>query len=209
MKTKLSTASNLTLLSALAGLCVLASPAKADWGSIRANNRPEHRTEPAHRELERVRERRRMDIEPERRHGFYWSGFHPGMVIAALPFGYVQASAGMTGYYYYDGVFFQPTTESEYTVVAAPVGAVVPQLPEGAEPLVLGPTTYYYAGGAFYLQQPNGFMIVPAPSGATVTDIPAGATPVTINGVLYLQSGSTYFQPVMQGGVTVYTTARP
>src|SRR5215472_492388 len=105
MKAEFSRSSNLTFLSALAALCFLASPAEADWGSIRANNRSEHRTEPAHREEERVRERRRMDIEPERQHGFYWSGFHPGMVIGALPFGYVQASAGMTGYYYFDGVF--------------------------------------------------------------------------------------------------------
>src|SRR5215471_1900287 len=107
MKPGFANSSRLTFLSTLAALCVVASRAEADWGSIRANNRPEHRVEPAHREDERVRERRRIDIEPERRHAFYWAGFHPGMEIAALPFGYVQASAGMTGYYYYDGVFFQ------------------------------------------------------------------------------------------------------
>jgi hypothetical protein len=89
------------------------------------------------------------------------------------------------------------------------VGAIVPQLPSGAEAIAVGPTTYYYAGWAFYVQQPTGFAVMPAPLGVTVTMLPPGAAPVVIKGVLYYLANYVYYLPVMQGGVTVYVTAHP
>src|ERR1035438_6950675 len=86
-----------------------------------------------------------------------WVRFYPGMGLRALPVGCVQTSVGTTGFYYYDGVYFRPTTEGTYTVVVPPVGAVVPQLPNDAEAIVLGSDTYYYGGGAFYLPVLSGF----------------------------------------------------
>jgi hypothetical protein len=121
----------------------------------------------------------------------------------------VQVSVGASGFYYYDGVYYQPTTSGNYAVVAPPVGAIVPQLPSGAEAIAAGPTTYYYAGGAFYVQQPTGLAITPAPLGVTVTMLPLGAAPVVIKGVLYYLANYAYYLPVMQGGVTVYVTAQP
>jgi len=165
--------------------------------------------ERGHHEEERAQERRRLDIETERRHALYWAGFYPGMGVGVLPPGYVQVSVGGAGFYYYNGVYFQPTTTGAYAVVAPPLGVIVPQLPDGAEVVVVGSATYDYAAGTFYLQQPSGFAVVPAPLGVTVTGLPPGATPVTINGVVYFVAGTTYFLPVMQGGVTVYVTARP
>jgi hypothetical protein len=156
-----------------------------------------------------VLERRRLDIEAERRYAFYWSGFRPGMVIGVLPAGDVPITVAGVGYYYYDGVYFQPTPGGSMAVVAPPVGAIVSQLPDGAEPVVVGTVTYYYAGGAFYMQQPTGFGVVPAPLGVTVTGLPPGAAPVALNGAVYYLADSAYFLPVMQGGVTVYVTARP
>jgi len=145
--------------------------------------------EPIIHPTERSEDYRRWDVEPERRHAFYWWGYHPGMALAALPALCVQVSVGPVGFYYYDGVFFQPTPAGSYTVVARPAGVVVPQLPDGAETVDVGGTIYYYAGGAFYVQQPNGFAVVPAPLGVTVTGLPPGAAPVTINGALYYVSG--------------------
>lgn len=195
----------------VAAVCLWPWPMRASWGSLRANNHVERQPEPqeSHREEQRVVERRRLDIEPERRHAFFWTGFHPGMLIPRLPVGYVQVSAGPNGYFFYNGVFYQFTTGG-YAVIAPPLGAIVPQLPEGAEPVSAGPATYYYAGGAFYLPQTlTGFQVVAAPLGITVTDLPPAATAVTLHGTVYYVSGSTYFMPVMQGGVTVYVTAQP
>ena len=185
MKTTSSTKCRFVILISLAAACALVPDLRADWGSSRANN------------------------GPAVRHAFNWAGFYPGMVIRALPVGYVQTSVGTTGYYYYDGVYFRPTTEGTYTVVAPPVGAIVPQLPSGAAAIVLGSVTYYYGGGAFYLQQPTGFAVVEAPLGITLAHLPPGAVPVVIDGVIYYVAGSTYFLPVRQAGVTVYVTAQP
>ncbi|HVM46600.1 MAG TPA: DUF6515 family protein [Candidatus Acidoferrum sp.] len=190
-----SRSSGFLFLVTLVSLCSVATPLRAEWASLRANNRPGVR--------------RRSEIEPERRYAAFWAGFYPGMAVGGLPVGYVQASVGTTGYYYYDGVFFRPTTEGAYEVVAPPIGAVVPQVPDGAEAMLMGPDTYYYAGGAFYLQGPNGFRVVAAPTGATVTALPIGAAPVVINGVMYYMAGSTYFLPVIQAGATGYVATQP
>jgi hypothetical protein len=147
--------------------------------------------------------------EAERRQGYYWAGYRPGVTVGTLPAGYVQVSAGGTGYYYYGGVYFRPTPAGPYAVVPPPVGVIVPQLPEGAEAVAVGPATYYYAGGAFYLPDPSGFAVVPAPLGAVVHNLPLGATPVLIEGQVYYLGNSTYFMPMMLGGLTVYVTAVP
>src|SRR5512137_1279882 len=109
MKTTSSTKCRFMALISLAAACALVPDLRADWGSSRANK------------------------HPAVHHAFYRAGFYPGMVLRALPVGYVQTSVGTTGYYYYNGVYFRPTTAGTYTVVAPPVGAIVPQLPSGAE----------------------------------------------------------------------------
>jgi hypothetical protein len=211
MKLKIQNSRWLLSVATLAALVAFSPALRADWGSLRANNRsPARRAETEHREPDRrVIERRHVDTEADRHHAFYWSGFYAGMAVGVLPPGYVQASVGAVGYYYYDGVYYQPTTEGNYAVVAPPVGAIVPQLPSGAEAIAVGPTTYYYAGWAFYVQQPTGFAVTPAPLGVTVTMLPPGAAPAVIKGVLYYLASNVYYLPVMQGGVTVYVTAQP
>ena len=137
------------------------------------------------------------------------TGLVAGMSVTTLPAGYVQTSANGVGFYYYNGVFYQPTTVGNYVVVAPPIDAVVPQLPDRTEAFLVGAATFYYAGGAFYLQQPNGFAVVPAPLGVTVPRLPAGSAPTVIDGVLYYLANNTYYLPIMQAGITVYVTAQP
>lgn len=209
MKTELQSYCRFVLPPLLAVLCAFAPAAQAGWASVRASNRMQARAEAIHRADGRITERRRLDIEAERRQAYYWTGFQPGLTVSVLPAGYVQVSAAGIGYYYYDGVYFQATTTGSYAVVTPPLEVIVPDLPEGAEAVTVGPTTYYYAAGAFYIQQPNGFSIVPAPLGVTVTGLPPGAAPVVIKNVVYYLAGQNYFMPVMQAGVTVYVTAQP
>jgi hypothetical protein len=206
MKIKYQNHPWLLSVAILAALFAFAPALRADWGSLRANNRsPLPRAKVEHREGER----RHVDTEADRHHALYWSGCYAGMAVAVLPPGYVQTSVGAVGYYYYDGVYYQPTTSGNYVVVAPPVGAIVPQLPSGAEAIAVGSATYYYGGWAFYLQQPTGFEVMPAPLGVTVTMLPPGAAPVVVNGVLYCLANYVYYLPVMQGGVTAYVTAQP
>lgn len=173
--------------------------------------REEHRELEAHRraEIEReTHERRRWDIDADRRHSYFWFGYHPGMVVNVLPPDYSQIYVSGNPYYYDQGVYYE-TGPAGYMVVAPPLGAVVPNLPPGAEPVVAGPTVYYYAGGAFYLPQPQGFVVVAPPMGVTISTLPPGATPIILNGVQYYQANGVYFMPVIQNGVVVYMTAQP
>ena len=225
MKIRLSRHYRYTILATVAALGAFAPALRADWGSLRSNNRPEHgheaergRAPVEHRAVVvehghpapvRVAEPAHWNVEAERRAGYYWGGYRPGVTIGTLPSGYVQVSVGGTGYYYYDGVYFRPTPAGPYAVVPPPVGVIVPQLPDGAEAVLVGPTTYYYAAGAFYLPDPRGFAVVPAPLGAVVHGLPPGATPVLIEGKIYYLGNSTYFLPVMVGGLTAYVTAIP
>ena len=211
MKLKIQNSQWLLSVTTLAALFAFTPALRADWGSLRANNRsPARRAEAERSEPDRrVIERRHVDTEADRHHAFYWSRFYAGMAVGVLPPGYVQASVRAVGYYYYDGVYYQPTTEGNYAVVAPPVGAIVPQLPSGAEAIAVGPTTYYYAGWAYYVQQSTGFAVMPAPLGVTVTMLPPGAAPSVVKGVLYYLANYVYYLPVMQGGVTVYVTAHP
>jgi hypothetical protein len=178
---------------------------------VEPNRHVEHETRvvPPHVTTEReAHVYRNWDLDEERRHAFFWSGYYAGMPVITLPHGYISVQVGGVPYDYYDGVFYQPG-QSGYVVVSPPVGALVPALPPGAEAVVAGPYTYYYAGGAFYIQQPQGFQVVPPPLGITVPYLPAGAATVSINGVLYYQASGAYFLPVMENGATVFTTVQP
>lgn len=148
------------------------------------------------------------DLDDERRQGFYWYGFNPGMIINTLPPDYSQLYVGGNPYYYDQGVYYQPGP-SGYVVVSPPMGAVVPALPPGAETIQVGPTLFYYAAGAFYTQVPQGFLVVAPPLGVTVDMLPPGAVPVNINGMIYYQADGAYFMPEIQDGITVYTTVQP
>jgi hypothetical protein len=162
-----------------------------------------------HEQLEdSLRERRNWGIDDERRHSYFWFGYHPGMVLNVLPQAYSQINVGGNPYYYDQGVYYQQAT-SGYVVVTPPVGAIVAQLPPGSETIPYGPTVYYYGAGAFYVQNPQGFIVVEPPPGLAVTEPPPNAQQVMMNGVLYYQADGVYFLPQMQNGVTVYVTARP
>jgi hypothetical protein len=189
---------------------------RADWGSVRGNNRShdfrhdDHRGPGRRKEVVVVRPEHHVDhdLDIDRHHSHYWSSYWSGMRLRALPHGYLSIRIGGRPYYYYEGVYYEPAPEG-YSVVAPPVGATISSLPAGATGISINGTIYFYAGGAFYLQQPNGFAVVPAPIGVTVAELPPGATPVVINGNTYYLGNGTYYFPVMQGGVTVYTTVKP
>jgi len=188
------------------------APPPAERHEVHAPPPAEHRAvvvEHGHPAPVHVAEPRHWDVEPERRHAYWWGTYHPGLTIGALPSGYVQVSVGGTGYYYYDGVYFQPTPAGPYAVVMPPIGAIVPQLPEGAEMVNVAGATYYYAAGTFYLPDPRGFAVVPAPLGAVVHEPPPGATTVLIEGKIYYFGNGAYYLPMMAGGVTVYATVIP
>jgi hypothetical protein len=151
-------------------------------------------------------DRRRMDIDGDRRQSYFWSDYHPGMRIDRLPDGYRRFGLRGHDYFYFGGVFYDGGS-SGYVVVAPPIDADVPDLPPGAE-TIQGPdgNIYYYGGGAFYIQASDGYEVVAPPLGVTVSDLPPGATATVINGLTYYQAYGVWYQPVFENGVTAYLT---
>jgi hypothetical protein len=151
-------------------------------------------------------DRRRMDIDEDRRQSFFWSDYHAGMRIDRLPDGYRRFNVRGHPFFYFEGVFYDDGS-SGYEVVAPPVDADIPDLPPGAETVEANGTVYYYAAGAFYAQQPDGsYVVVAPPMGVTVSLLPPDATSVVVNGTVYYQADGIYYLPVMQNGVTAYLT---
>jgi hypothetical protein len=173
-------------------------------------SRPVQYARPAPQQVEQARaeqtDHQRMDVDQERRQSYFWSDYHRGMRIDRLPDGYSHFRVHDHDYFYFEGVFYDDES-SGYVVVAPPVDAEIPELPPGAETVVVGDTIYYYAAGAFYLQQPDGgYVVVAPPMGATVSLLPPDAVQVIVNGNVYYQADGTYYMPVIQNGVTVYLT---
>jgi hypothetical protein len=117
-----------------------------------------------------------------------------------------QALAGDE--YYYDAGVFYLKGDGGYTVVAAPVGAIIPKLPDGYETIKLDDgTTNYYFGGAFYEKSAKGYTVVPPTAGAVVEHLPDGGEEVDMGGTKYVKFGEVYFQPIQQDGKDVYEIA--
>jgi hypothetical protein len=148
-----------------------------------------------------------VDVDIHRRH--FWNDFAFGHRIGALPLGFLSLQIGGAPYYYYDGVYYQPA-DNGYQEVFPPVGAAVPQPPDGAIEIAAGGQTYYYAGGAFYLEQPDGsYAIAPTPIGVVVPELPPGAIQVSVKGTVAYQFNGIYYEPVFVDGVTQYETFMP
>src|ERR1035441_1957636 len=94
MKLKFQTRPWLLSVATIAALFAFTPALRADWGSLRANNRsPARRAEAEHSEPDRrVIERLHVDTEADRHHAFYWSRFYAGMAVGVLPPGYVLES---------------------------------------------------------------------------------------------------------------------
>jgi hypothetical protein len=147
-----------------------------------------------------------VDVDFHRRH-FDDFVFHRH--FGFLPFGCVFLQVGGAPYYYNDGIYYQPA-DGGYQEVYPPVGAVVPQPPEGAVQIDAGGQVYYYAGGAFYVQQPDGtYATAPTPIGVVVPELPPGAIQVAVNGTVAYQFNGIYYEPVFVNGVTQYQTFMP
>jgi len=184
-------------------------------GSVRhAETHVEHRQPERHVEVHReatphydYRVHRDVDIDVHRHHD--WDDFAFHRHVVALPFGFFTLNIGGAPYYYSDGIYYQPV-QGGYQEVYPPVGAAVPQPPDGAVQLEAGGQVYYYAAGAFYAQQPDGtFVIAPTPIGVVVPELPPGAVQVSAGGAIAYQFNGIYYRPVFVNGVTQYQTFQP
>jgi hypothetical protein len=149
------------------------------------------------------------DVDVDFHQPHFWNNFVFHRHLPVLPPGFLTLNIGGAPYYYSGGIYYQPA-EGGFQEVYPPVGAALPQPPDGAIQIYAGGQTYYYAGGAFYVQQPDGqFVTAPTPIGVVVPELPPGAVEVNINGQVAYQFNGIYYQPVFVSGVTQYQTIAP
>jgi uncharacterized protein DUF6515 len=90
------------------------------------------------------------------RPGFGYYGYpHLGFYLGALPYGYYPFYWGSSLCYYYGGVFYSPYDNGGYQVIAPPIGAAVPNLPDSASPIKIDGVQYYEANGVYYKEGLN------------------------------------------------------
>lgn len=136
---------------------------------------------------------------------YYWGPhWHPlGFFLGSLAADAIFFSFNNQQYYFDDGCFYLPGNGG-YSVVPAPVGAIVSSLPPGYETCTVGDQTYEYFGGVFYVYTGQGYQVVAAPPGAVVSQLPVGAVEQNINGEDVLVYNNTYYQPISQDGQDAY-----
>jgi hypothetical protein len=137
---------------------------------------------------------------------FYWGPvWHPwGFFITTLAVTAVVVSVNNQPYYYDQGVYYVESNGG-YTVVQAPEGAVIKELPKNTQEVVVNETTNnYYYGGTYYEEAPGGFKVVPPTAGTVVENLPEGAEEVRMGEQTYVQYGDIYYQPVQVDGKNMY-----
>jgi hypothetical protein len=141
---------------------------------------------------------------------YYWGPhWHPlGFFLTALAADAIFINFNNQRYYYDDGVYYTPTNGG-YSVVPAPVGAIVGALPPGYETPMVGNDTYFYFGGVFYVYTGQGYQVVNAPAGAVITQLPVGAVEQQVNGETLLVYNNTYYAPISQDGQDAYEVVNP
>jgi len=86
----------------------------------------------------------------------------PGHWLRVLPRLYFHLNLGAVGFYYADGLFYQPLRDG-YVVVNAPLGVIVPSLPDDYTLILLNGQFYYIVGDTYYVRVDGGYRVVSSP----------------------------------------------
>jgi hypothetical protein len=154
--------------------------------------------------------------------GFYGSLYFPwlGFSCGFLPWGYYSFYWDDYPYFLSNGLYYQ-YDNNEYTVVEPPVGALIEQLPSGAQSIVINGQQYYELDGVYYLPITrdngkveyeiagkdgelntgvNGTTLIVPKIGDIVTKLPPDCRKVKLNGeTLFVSEDGVYYQETTDG----------
>ena len=108
-------------------------------------------------------------------------------IEVVLPLGATPLTFGDGSYYYRRGRYYRHISRS-YVLVPAPVGAVVPALPEAHRTIVIDGITYHEYDGVYYKGGPAGYTVVPV---AQATPGPGGVPVATAGQTVPVTAPST------------------
>lgn len=101
------------------------------------------------------------------RHNRYYPAY--GHYVRSLPHDYHTVYRHRTPYYFSGGVWYRPYG-SYFTVIAPPIGLVIPILPPFYTTLWVGGIPYYYANETYYTYYPSGGYVVTDPPKSEVRE---------------------------------------
>ncbi|WP_291909928.1 DUF6515 family protein [Chitinophaga sp. CB10] len=165
---------------------------------------------------------------------YYYRGYRPyyryyyppvGFYVNTLPYGYFSLGAAFGPVYYYGGTYYSRSDDQQgYKVVDAPTGALVPNLPDGAQEVTVDGNVYYDVNGTYYQEvmtdngrrykvvgksttQPNNTYPddQEAPQDDLIAELPQGSRSVKINDQEYwLSPDGMYYQYIQTNGTSGY-----
>jgi len=95
-----------------------------------------------------------------------------GHVIHRIPRDFRPIKVGRESFFYGDGFFYRYTPRG-YILVAPPVGAIVPILPEEHTTVLVQKTPYYVYEDTYYVTAPSGgYVVTAAPPVTEATQVP-------------------------------------
>jgi len=96
-----------------------------------------------------------------------------GLTVSHLPDRHRRVLHHGTSFYFSAGVWYQPYG-ARYTVVAPPLGVVIPILPRNYTTVWYGNVPYYYADSTYYRWYPEerGYVVVSPPEGVNAYEEP-------------------------------------
>lgn len=88
-----------------------------------------------------------------RRGGIWYEAVDPpyGIAVEDIPADAERLEVGGRVYFYYDGVFYRPGSDGRYSVVRAPLGAVVSHLPRSARRVTTSEGERYLVRDTIYV----------------------------------------------------------
>ena len=89
-------------------------------------------------------------------------GGRHGTIVRDIPRGHIELEHRGNHFFFHEGRFFSRHRDG-FIVISAPIGIVVPSLPDFAVILTIGGITYYAADDNYYRRIPDGFVVVESP----------------------------------------------
>jgi len=128
----------------------------------------------------------------------------PGFTSAEAPPGGSTSIEVSGSTYLYDQGIFWLQQGPQYTVVTAPIGAVVAKLPLGVTRVTSRQAAAWYLFGTFFAQKGNAFEVIKPSAGTQVFYLPDGYSQEKANGVDVYRFGDTLYRPVIVQGILAY-----
>jgi hypothetical protein len=114
-------------------------------------------------------------------HRFHHDHYYPapGLVVNALPPGYLDIGVRRGHFFFNAGIWYRPVG-SRFVVAVPPPGVFVPVLPPVYTTVWVGSIPYYYANNVYYTAAPGGYTVaLPPADDSIVTSPPADSAPPT------------------------------